>query len=263
MKVSPRLKVKLGLDQPTALEQVCREPVFLAQGIVGHRPPVNETSALDDRFLEHCMEIDPALDCSCGMLQDLKGLLDSGAITHDEYQAAVTREFLKATASKFVGSEPSDEDHEDMAEVVRREQQWMFFFPDAEQFLISTLGRRRMNVISNMWYATEAIFATRMIHNIPLKEFFTHIITSFKYHARKPKLQIFEKSEELTGTPLSRHLMVGDSIRNDVLAALDAGYRYAVLVHRDGELTDEQIAALPDNVLVVSDLMQLNEVLPQ
>lgn len=56
--------------------------------------------------------------------------------------------------------------------------------------------------------------------------------------------------------------MVGDSIPNDILAALDAGYRYAVLIHRDDELTDDVIASLPDNVLVVTSLMELDEILP-
>ncbi len=257
MKVSPRLKSKLGLDQPTVLDAVCREPVLLAQVIVGH----SSGSALNDEFLAHCMETNPSSDCSC-MAQDLQSKLADGEMTHDEFLAAVTREFLKSTASKFVGRNPSDVDHDDLLEVVRREQQWMFFFPDAEEFLLACHGRWAMNIISNMWYATEAIFDTRKIHNIPLRNFFQHIITSFKYHARKPKPEPFLKAGELTGVSLDRHLMIGDSIRNDGLAALDAGYGYVVIVHRDGELSDEEIEALPDNMLVVESLMQLFEILP-
>lgn len=261
-KVHPRMLEKLGLSSSlTPLQQVCREPVLLAQGIVGHRPPVESTSALDDAFLEHCMEIDPEQHCQC-QLEKLRTLVANGAISQDEYLNAVHRAFLNATTSKFVGGTPSDEDHADLAEVIRREQQWMSLFWDAEEFLVSNRGRRRMNVISNMWYATEAVFATRRVHDLPLGEYFENIITSSKVNARKPKPEPFWKSEELTGTPLSQHLMVGDSIPNDILAALDAGYRYAVLIHRDDELTDDVIAALPDNVLVVTSLMELDEILP-
>jgi FMN phosphatase YigB (HAD superfamily) len=261
-KVHPRVLDKLGLSTAlTPLNQVCREPVLLAQGIVGHRPPAESTSALDDLFLEHCMEMDPEQYCQCE-LDRLRTLVRNGSITQDEYLKAVHRAFLDATAAKFVGGKPSDEDHEDLAEVIRREQQWMSLFWDAEEFLVASRFRRRMNVISNMWYATETVFSTRKVHDLPLGEYFEHIITSSKVNARKPKPEPFWKSEQMTGTSLSQHLMVGDSIPNDVLAALEAGYRYAVLIHRDDELTDEVIESLPDNVLVVTSLMELHELLP-
>lgn len=186
-KVHPRMLEKLGLSSSlTPLQQVCREPVLLAQGIVGHRPPAESTSALDDAFLEHCMEIDPEQHCQC-QLERLRTLVATGSITHDEYLKAVHRAFLDATTSKFVGGKPTDEDHEDLAEVIRREQQWMSLFWDAEEFLVSNRGRRRMNVISNMWYATETVFATRRVHDLPLGEYFENIITSSKVNARKPK----------------------------------------------------------------------------
>jgi len=260
-KVHPRLMAKLGI-QPTPLQQVCREPVLLAQTIVGHRPPTGSSSALDDSFLEHCMEIDPLQVCQCGDLQRKQAHFQQGLVPESEFFAAVTREFLRTTAARFTNTEPSEEDHEDLEEVIRREQQWMYVFEDAQAFLLASRGRRRMNIISNMWYATEQIFGRKAINGIPLGEFFWHIITSFKVNARKPKPEVFLKAEELTGSPLRKHLMVGDSISNDILASLDAGYEFAVLVHRDGELSDEEIEALPDNVLVVENLMQLLEVLP-
>ena len=261
-KVHPRMLEKLGLSSNlTPLQQVCREPVLLAQSIVGHRPPDESSSGLDDAFLEHCMEMDPEQHCQC-QLERLRSLVANGSITHSEYLKAVHRAFLDATSAKFVGGSPSDEDHDDLAEVIRREQQWMSLFPDAEEFIVTNRLRRRMNVISNMWYATEAVFATRKVHDILLGDYFANVITSSKVNARKPKPEPFWKSEQLSGTPLSQHLMVGDSIANDIYAALDAGYRYAVLIHRDDELTDEVIEALPDNVLVVKDLMELDEILP-
>lgn len=260
-KVHPRMMAKLAV-QPTPLQQVCREPVLLAQTIIGHRPASDSTSALDDLFLEHCMETNPMQSCQCGGLQRQQELFEQGLITEEDFFAAVTREFLKETSGKFGQPEPSAEDHSDLAEVIRREQQWMYVFEDAAEFLIASKGRRRMSVISNMWYATEQIFGRKAVNGIPLKDYFAGIITSFGVGARKPKPQIFLKAEELSGERLYRHLMVGDSIENDVLAALDAGYEYAVLVHRDRELSDEEINALPDNVLVVESLMQLHEVLP-
>ena len=200
--------------------------------------------------------------CQCGGLQRMQELFDQGQISQEEFFAAVTREFLKETSGKFAHREPTDEDHSDLAEVIRREQQWMYVFEDAAEFLIASKGRRRMSVISNMWYATEQIFARKAVNGIPLKDYFALIITSFGVGARKPKPQIFHKAAELSGEHLNRHLMIGDSIPNDVLAALDAGYEYAVLVHRDGELSDEEINDLPDNVLVVESLMQVHELLP-
>jgi FMN phosphatase YigB (HAD superfamily) len=260
-KVHPRMLEKLGVGS-SPLSQVCREPVVLAQAIVNHRAP-NATNGLDDLFLEHCMVTNPFDRCQCD--DDLNSLQERyhvGAISEGEYFAAVTRDFLKETAGKFVDHQPTDEDHADLEEVIRREQKWLQVFDDASKFLLVSHGRRRMNIISNMMWYGEQHFDRKEVNGRKLKDYFHHIITSSKVHFRKPDMRFFASCPEITGHPLEQRLIVEDSLTN-VLAGLDAGYRYAVLVNRDDELTEEQIIALPDNVLVVEDLMQLHAVLPE
>ena len=260
-KVHPRMLEKLGVGS-SPLSQVCREPVVLAQAIINHRAP-NNASGLDDLFLEHCMVTNPFDRCQCDA--DLNSLREQhlvGAITEGEYFAAVTRDFLKETAGKFVDHQPTDEDHADLEEVIRREQKWLHVFDDASKFLVASYSRRRMNIISNMMWYGEQHFDRKEVNGRKLKEYFNYIITSSKVHFRKPHMGFFKSCPEITGHPLDRRLIVEDSLTN-VLAGLAAGYKYAVLVNRDDELTEEQIMALPDNVLVVDDLMQLDAVLPE
>jgi FMN phosphatase YigB (HAD superfamily) len=260
-KVHPRMLEKLGV-QSSPLSQVCREPVLLAQAIIKRRAP-DSSSPLDDAFMEHCMEIDPLDHCQCDQtLQHQQELFATGQISQTEFFAAVSREFLRVTADKFVDHKPTDEDHADMEEVIRREQKWLHVFDDAAKFLEASFGRRRMNIITNMmWYGLQH-FDRKEVNNRLLKEYFQYIISSSTVHVRKPKQEFFTRTAEITGTPLGRRLIVEDSITN-IRSGVEAGYAYAVLVNRDDELTEEEIEALPDNVLVVEDLMQLNDVLPE
>ena len=260
-KVHPRMMEKLGVGS-SPLSQVCREPVVLAQAIINHRAP-NTFNGLDDSFLEHCMVTDPFDRCQCdATLNELQGQYQVGAISESEFFAAVTRDFLKETAGKFVDHQPTDEDHADLEEVIRREQKWLHVFDDAAKFLVASYGRRRMNIISNMMWYGEQHFDRKEVNGRKLREYFNYIISSSKVHFRKPHMGFFKSCPEITGHPLDRRLIVEDSLTN-VLAGLAAGYKYAVLVNRDDELTEEQIMSLPDNVLVVDDLMQLDAVLPE
>jgi FMN phosphatase YigB (HAD superfamily) len=261
-KVHPRMLEKLGV-QSSPLSQVCREPVVLAQAIINHRAPSNSTSGLDDLFLEHCMVTNPFERCQCDSdLNQIREQYLVGAISQADYFAAVTRDFLKETAGKFVDHQPTDEDHADLEEVIRREQKWLHVFDDASKLLEASLGRRRMNIISNMMWYGEQHFDRKEVNGRKLRDYFHYIITSPMLHFRKPDLGFFTGCPGITGQPLEKRLIVEDSLAN-VLASLNAGYKYAVLVNRDDELTDAQINSLPDNVLVVDDLMQLDAVLPE
>ena len=261
-KVHPRMLEKLGVGS-SPLSQVCREPVVLAQAIINHRAPANSTAIIDDLFLEHCMVTNPFDRCQCDAdLNNVRELYLVGAISEAEYFAAVTRDFLEETAGKFVDHKPTDEDHADLEEVIRREQKWLHVFDDASKFLVASLGRRRMNIISNMMWYGEQHFDRKEVNGRKLREYFHYIISSATVHFRKPDMGFFKACPEITGQPLDRRLIVEDSLTN-VLAGLAAGYKYAVLLNRDDELTAEQIQSLPDNVLVVEDLMQLDAVLPE
>jgi FMN phosphatase YigB (HAD superfamily) len=260
-KVHPRMLEKLGVGS-SPLSLVCREPVVLAQAIIKHRAP-NSSNGLDDLFLEHCMVTNPFDRCQCDPdLNQMQQRYSVGAISEKEYFAAVTRDFLRETAGKFVDHQPTYEDHADLEEVIRREQKWLHVFDDAAKLLAASFGHRRMNIISNMMWYGEQHFERKEVNGRKLRDYFHYIITSPKVHFRKPDLGFFTSCPEITGQPLNKRLIVEDSLAN-VLAGLTAGYNYAVLVNRDDELTEEQILRLPDNVLVVEDLTQLDAVLPE
>ncbi len=256
-RVHPRMLKRLQLPG-TPLSHVCREGAVLAHTIVHDSP----TDQLPDDFLTYCMEMNPLHHCACGGLQNLEEQANSGAISHEEKLGILTREFLRTAAAKFVGRELTDEDFADMEQVVRAELKWTHLFDDGEAFLLACRGKWSMNIISNMWYASEEYFRMKMFHDVPIRELFEHILTSFRENVKKPHPHMFQRSAQLTDISLEYHLLVEDSIPN-ILSGLNNGYRFAVLIHRDGELSDEQIEALPDNVLVVEDLMQLYDVLPE
>jgi FMN phosphatase YigB (HAD superfamily) len=266
-KISPRLMKQLHLQEYPQLQIVSREPVWLAQSIVGHSRGAFAT--LDDRFLQHCMEVNPEQDgCSCCEDEMGQTCYFGGEVAADKF--AVRREedlklrFLNLTAQKFGLPQPTEQAVDDLSEVVRSELDWMVLFPDAVEFLLSNqqVRQRKLNVISNMWYFTARIFQTNTVNNIPLSAYFDHVVTSFMVKARKPKPDIFLKAVELSKVPIEHHLMVGDSVQNDALASLNAGYPYAAIVDRIGELSEERIRSLPDQVVVVNSLMDLDKILP-
>lgn len=71
---------------------------------------------------------------------------------------------------------------------------------------------------------------------------FAFVVFSQDVRVRKPDRRIFEITARKAGCPLDELLHVGDSLRNDVLGANEAGAR-SVLLNRDGLANDAGITA--------------------
>ena len=132
----------------------------------------------------------------------------------------------------------------------RGAQGWMLF-PETFNTLnqLKSLGLK-LGVISN--------FDTRIyavLDVLGIRDFFDAITVSSEAGYAKPDLRIFEAAVHRLGVPASSVLLVGDSLRDDVEAAIRAGLS-AILIDRNNRYSAEthlpRISSLIDVISEVS-----------
>ncbi len=88
-----------------------------------------------------------------------------------------------------------------------------------------------------------------------LSPYLDFIVVSARVGAVKPHPRIFRETIERAGVPPSTIVHVGDDVRNDVLGALEAGMK-AALLDRAGDIPKDE---LPDGVPVFENLLDFAE----
>lgn len=104
-----------------------------------------------------------------------------------------------------------------------------------------------LGVISNSHRSLDAFR-----EHFRLNELISVAVSSASHGYLKPHRSIFDRALQDAGVSAAEALMVGDSLRADVIGALEAGLG-AVLVRRSGA----HPAALPDGVQVIHSLQEL------
>lgn len=114
-------------------------------------------------------------------------------------------------------------------------------FPDVLPTLRELLPVYRLGVITN---------GNSYVDRLGLDEIFSEIVMAHDIGHRKPDRRIYEFAAQRVGMPSHALVMVGDSLEEDVNAAVDAGWR-AVWLRRTGE------GVPPEHVPAVTSLRQL------
>ena len=216
----------------TLVTSHCKEPVWNAQRILGHRVSLIDGGQVqvenDDDFLRYCLTTN---------ISD----------PHD---------FLHHAASTFnavVQPESLGEFHK----VLRGESMCTAVFGDVFETLIALRQRGyRLGVVSNAWaFPFEHIFEKINFNGVTLGSFFEHIIGSYEVGYRKPEPEIFLESARRFGVDPEDCLFVGDNIEADIRGAARVGMRPA-LIDRPGDYTEADLGDIPGAVYL-HDLREL------
>jgi 2-haloalkanoic acid dehalogenase type II len=84
---------------------------------------------------------------------------------------------------------------------------------------------------------TENLYAPEIVKNLELKKYFDVICFSFEIGALKPSKVCFNRVLKKLKVKPENSLMVGDSLRSDMLGARDAGM-HNCLINRSGKVID-------------------------
>ena len=228
----PKPKVILFDLWKTLVTSHCKEPVWNAQRIIGHRvnlvadgqPEVD----FDDEFLRHCLTTN---------------------ISDPET-------FLHHAASTFNGIVQADSLTE-FQRVLRGESNCAAVFNDVFETLTALREQGyRLGVVSNAWaFPFKHIFEMTTFNGVTLGSFFEHIVGSYEVGFRKPEPQIFFEAARRFGVDPEDCVFVGDNIDADIRGAANVGMRPA-LIDRPGEFTEADIRDIPGAVYL-HDLRQL------
>ncbi len=90
-----------------------------------------------------------------------------------------------------------------------------------------------------------------VLREFSLEGFFSHVVESAKVNMRKPDLAIFQLCVNRLGFAPHETLVIGDSIKNDILPARSIGCHTAWLTPQ----ADEEHTAIPD--IIINNLDQL------
>ncbi len=89
------------------------------------------------------------------------------------------------------------------------------------------------------------------IKSAQIGKYFDKIIISEEYALCKPDARVFRLAESLSGATNKNSVMIGDHLENDVLGALDAGWK---AIHLDNENSN---AHSGDRILQLKELKQI------
>jgi putative hydrolase of the HAD superfamily len=131
----------------------------------------------------------------------------------------------------------------------RSSQGWMLF-PETLEVLeqLRNLGVR-LGIISN--------FDTRIysvLDSLEIRRFFSAITTSSEAGFSKPDPQIFETAARGLGLPTSEILLVGDSLHDDIVPALQAGMTALLIDRRNRYNTEKQIRRISSLKEVIAEV---------
>lgn len=157
------------------------------------------------------------------------------------------RQFLSEIARKH-GRQVSEGSHAAFAEVLQRETNGFRLYDDVLPALKELRRRKfRLGLVSNLWpFPAPFIFG-----ELGLGKYFEHLIYSFSAGCAKPDKEIFHEALKLFAVPPQTVLMVGDSLINDVQAALSVGMQAALLDRSPG------LNPIADDTPVIKSLLEL------
>lgn len=122
---------------------------------------------------------------------------------------------------------------------------------DARPTLDALAARYPMVLVSNFYGNIEAVLA-----DFDLLRYFPKIIESAVVGVRKPDPRIFRLGVEALGLKPGEVLVIGDSLRKDILPAESIGCRVAWLKGK-GWTADEDAQTHPSQIAAISDVLTL------
>jgi len=125
---------------------------------------------------------------------------------------------------------------------------------DEARPVLATLARRKpMVLVSNFYGNVETVLA-----DFRLRQYFQSVIESAVVGVRKPDPRIFALGVEALGLKAGEVLVVGDSLKKDILPAESLGCRVAWLKGK-GWTPEEDAAVHPSVIGSLADLLPLVE----
>ncbi|MEM2987043.1 MAG: HAD family hydrolase [Nitrososphaerota archaeon] len=119
-----------------------------------------------------------------------------------------------------------------------KEIKHVFFKPDLESIMLFPEVKEVLNFLKNNKYKIGLIsntvsdwFVKETLKKLKIEKFFDCIITSAQIGIRKPRLEIFEKALKELNANKSQTVMIGDSLKSDILGAKRLGIK-AIYVNR-------------------------------
>jgi len=134
-----------------------------------------------------------------------------------------------------------------------KEIEHIFFKPDLKSIMLFPEVKEILIFLKNNGYKIGLIsntvsdwFVKETLKKLKIEKFFNCIITSAQIRIRKPRIEIFEKAlKELNANKLQT-VMIGDSLKSDILGAKKLGIK-AIYVNRGKN--DEHININPDAIV--------------
>jgi putative hydrolase of the HAD superfamily len=162
---------------------------------------------------------------------------------HFDYSRAGWAEIVDASFAGLVAVPPSHTFFEELCERFAQPNAWRVFedvFPSLRS--ISERGLR-LGIISN-W--DERL--RPLLRHLRLESFFEVIVVSCEVGVCKPARAVFQRAVDALGLPPHAILHVGDSLKEDVAGARDAGLQSLLLKRGTGEdqLPENQIRSLAE-----------------
>jgi HAD superfamily hydrolase (TIGR01662 family) len=217
----------------TLVTSHCKEPVWNAQRILGHRVNAADGGQLvveqDDDFLRYCLTTN---------ISD-------------------PHEFLHHAASTF-NAIVQPESLGEFQKVLRGESMCTAVFGDVFETLVALKQQGyRLGVVSNAWaFPFEHIFEKIHFNGVTLGSFFEHIVGSYEVGFRKPEPEIFLETARRFDVEPEECVFVGDNIDADCGGAANVGMRRA-LIDRPGEFSEAEVESRVPGTVYLHDLREL------
>lgn len=156
---------------------------------------------------------------------------------------------------------------ETFEKVVRLEHTHLALYPDIHDTLPIIAANYQTSLASNLCQLSADRMMKVSVLNVrsehvdvaPFGSYFQQKVFSFEEGETKPVLFNALPSK----IPAGRRLVVGDNAKLDALAALEAGYAFAVLIDRTENPGRFERLELPDNVIYITEMQQLVQLLPR
>jgi hypothetical protein len=225
--------------------QYCNEPAILVERTLDYMPLGGSIGCTNPQVLHHYLTHRSEQKDPSSFLRGLADKLRCGVIPHG--------------AELF-------------SKVVMLERKHLALFADVHSTLPVIARNYTVSLASNLCQlSADDMMNVPVVESIgdgqspawvrPFGSYFKEKVLSFEEGQTKPDL--FSAVERRTEIPLDRQIMIGDNPHADILGALSAGYRFAVLLDRSMNPQRFNYLELPDNVIYVTSMDQFRMLLPR
>lgn len=123
-------------------------------------------------------------------------------------------------------------------------------FPEVKETLIFLKNKKyKIGLISN---TISDLFIEEILGKFKIKKFFDSIVTSAQTRIRKPRPEIFKKALKELNVIESQAIMIGDSLKSDILGAKRLGIKTIYIKRSDIE---NNVNVTPD--AIISNLLEI------